>query len=197
MAESTATDSKTVIQAVDAANVAGQKTKDALTVLYNDLPFWQQDNHYIQSGYRPPTNSYQKSAASLGYIHNETVNIYTHLIGALVALATSILLYGSIKPRYHLATSEDVLVFSCFFVGSVGCLGMSATYHLFSNHSEAINKFGNKLDYLGIILLIWGSFVPSIYYGFGSERGLVKTYWTMVSDYPQTNRKWIRLNAAI
>lgn len=159
-------------------NTAAKKTE--LTVLWKDIPQWQQDNSYIQSGYRPPTNSYRRSAASLGYIHNETVNIYTHLVGAVVALATALLLYGSIKPRYDMATSEDVLVFSCYFFGAVACLGMSSTYHCVSNHSEPVNKFGNKLDYLGIIFLIWGSFIPSIFYGFSAERAMVKTYWTMV-----------------
>ena len=160
---------------------AEEKGKDALTVLWNDLPQWMQDNHYILSGYRPATNSYQKSAASLGYLHNETVNIYTHLIGAILAVFSAITLYTTIWPRFLMSTTEDVLVFSCFFLGAVACLGMSATYHTISNHSEAVTKFGNRLDYVGIVLLIWGSFIPSIYFGFSAEPELIRLYWTMVS----------------
>ena len=164
------------------ANKAKDATKTALTILWNDLPKWMQDNHYIHTGYRAPSNSYTTSARSIGHIHNETVNIWTHLLGALLAVTTAAFLYISIRPRYEMATREDVLVFSCFFGGAVVCLGMSATYHTISNHSEAVAKFGNRLDYIGIVVLIWGSFVPSIYYGFSAEPGLVRLYWTMVSE---------------
>lgn len=157
------------------------KTKEALTVLWEDLPTWQRDNHYIHTGYRPASNSYSKSAASLGYLHNETVNVYTHLIGAVVAAIAAGYFYAAIKPRFRYATDEDVMVFGCFFLGAVVCLGMSATYHLVSNHSESVAGFGNRLDYMGIVSLIWGSFVPSIYYGFSAEPSLIKLYWTMVS----------------
>jgi adiponectin receptor len=167
--------------AVDFATQAETTAKEVLTVLYEHLPKWAQDNHYIHSGYRPPSNSYRKSAASLGYLHNESVNIYTHLIGAIAAAITATLLYTVIKPRFHLATTQDVGVFSCFFLGAVTCLGLSATYHTISNHSEAVAKFGNRLDYIGIVFLIWGSFIPSIYYGFSSEPELITLYWTMIT----------------
>lgn len=159
-----------------------EELKKKLTVLWNDLPSWQQDNHYIRSGYRPASNSYVKSAKSLGYIHNETVNIYTHLIGAILALISGTVVYSMFKPRYETATTEDVFVFSCFFLGAIACLGMSATYHTISNHSHEVNIFGNKLDYLGIVFLIWGSFIPILYYGFQSDPQLILRYSTMVSD---------------
>ncbi|KAK6429915.1 hypothetical protein LTR95_013933 [Oleoguttula sp. CCFEE 5521] len=150
-----------------------QKIEHTLTVLWDKLPAWQQDNHYIHSGYRPQSDSYRKSAASLGHVHNETVNIYTHLVGAVLAAAAAGVLYVLIKPRYAHATRDDVLVFSCYFLGAVTCLTMSATYHTISNHSQAVSKFGNQLDYMGIVFLIWGSFVPSIYYGFSTEPELI------------------------
>lgn len=151
-----------------------------LTVLWHELPSWQRDNHFITSGYRPASNSYHRSFLSLGHLHNETVNIYTHLIGAVVALLSSFIIYSVLGSRYESATREDVLVFSCYFLGAVACLGMSATYHLISNHSEQVAIWGNKLDYLGIVFLIWGSFIPILYYGFQSEPQLMKTYATMV-----------------
>jgi adiponectin receptor len=157
------------------------KIKEKLTVLWNELPAWQQDNHYIISGYRPATNSYNKSFASVGHIHNETVNIWSHMIGALLALVGSVVAYQTLGPRYESATREDVLVFSCYFLGAVACLGMSATYHTISNHSHEVAVWGNKLDYLGIVFLIWGSFIPVLYYGFQSEPQLMKTYAAMVS----------------
>ena len=157
-----------------------EKAEKALTILWNDLPKWLQDNQYVQSGYRHPSNSYQKSAASLGYLHNESVNIWTHVIGAFMAISTAIYMYSMMRPRFSLATSNDAMVFACFFLGAIGCLSMSATYHTISNHSESVAKFGNRLDYIGIVILIWGSFIPSIYYGFSPEPQLIRLYWTMV-----------------
>jgi adiponectin receptor len=171
---------KAVKQASETEQNIEQKIEDKLTVLWNQLPGWQQDNHYITSGYRPATNSYNKSFASIGYLHNESVNIWTHLIGAVLAFLGSGYIYTMLAPRYESATQEDILVFSCFFTGAVACLGMSATYHTISNHSHEVAIWGNKLDYLGIVFLIWGSFIPVLYYGFQSEPELMQTYAAMV-----------------
>lgn len=38
-----------------------KKIEKKLTVLWNEVENWQQDNHYIHSGYRPASNSYLKS----------------------------------------------------------------------------------------------------------------------------------------
>ncbi|KAF2202355.1 HlyIII-domain-containing protein [Delitschia confertaspora ATCC 74209] len=168
-------------QAADKIYKGEKELEKKLTVLWNELPAWQQDNQYIHSGYRPESNSYLKSAKSLGYLHNETVNIYTHLIGAVLAVVSATVLYFELEPRYETATHEDIIVFGCFFLGAAACLGMSATYHTISNHSHAVAKFGNTLDYLGIVFLIWGSFIPVMYYGFQSEPRLMKTYWTMIT----------------
>ena len=44
-----------------------------------------------------------------------------------------------------------------------------------------MQKFGNQLDYLGIVILMWGSTIPSIYYGFYCDSPLQKIYWANVS----------------
>ena len=150
-------------------------------VKWDDLPHWQQDNQYIQGNYRRASNSYLKSFGSLSYWHNETINVYSHLIPALLSLPCAIAIYKLLQPRYERATQSDVIVFSCFFLGSALCLGMSATYHTISNHSPAVNRIGNQLDYVGIVLLITGSFVPSVYYGFWCDPTLQRVYWMMVS----------------
>ncbi len=149
-------------------------------VKWDDVPHWQQDNHYIQSNYRRVSNSYLKSFGSLTYWHNETVNIYSHLLPALLSFPSAMALYNIMKPRYEQATQRDVIAFSCFFSGAALCLGMSATYHSISNHSPMVNRIGNQLDYVGIVLLITGSFVPSVYYGFWCDRLLQNIYWSMV-----------------
>ncbi|TVY46576.1 ADIPOR-like receptor [Lachnellula occidentalis] len=166
----------------DAVKKVGEKIGNALTVPWDDLPAWQRDNHYIYSGYRPASESFKKSFASLGYIHNESVNIYSHLLGAVVFSISGVIIYSAVKPRYQTATSSDVLAFSFFFAGAALCLGMSGTYHTISNHSPIVAKFGNKLDYVGIVCLITGSFIPAVFYGFYCHPQLQEVYWTMISS---------------
>ncbi|EME88842.1 uncharacterized protein MYCFIDRAFT_35624 [Pseudocercospora fijiensis CIRAD86] len=172
---------KTSASSSNALQTGETRAEKALTILWSQLPEWMQDNQFIHSGYRPPSNSYARSAASIGSWHNETINIWSHLIGALLAGSAGTKLYFSIRPRFEMATTEDVMVFSCFFLGAVACLGMSATYHTISNHSHAVAKLGNRLDYIGIVFLIWGSFIPSIFYGFSAEPHLINLYWSMIT----------------
>lgn len=59
---------------------------------YNEIPEWQKDNHYILDGYVKETNSINACLHSLTYLHNESVNIYTHFIpGFLFPLSLVIL----------------------------------------------------------------------------------------------------------
>ncbi|TID25085.1 HlyIII-domain-containing protein [Venturia nashicola] len=171
----------TVRQAGQAVSNLEQKIERRLTVLWHEAEEWQRDNHFIESGYRPQSNSFLGSLGSLGYLHNESVNIWTHGIGAIVAVLSGIWLHNVLRPRYDTASQEDVFAFSCYFFGATCCLGMSAAYHAVSNHSPEVSGFVNQLDYLGIVSLIWGSFVPSIYYGFQGDVFWVRTYWSMIT----------------
>jgi len=58
---------------------------------------------------------------------------------------------------------------------------MSAAFHLTNNHSHEVSRIGNKLDYVGIVFSIWGSFVPAIYYEFCGQENVQRTYWAMIS----------------
>ncbi|KAH6666364.1 hemolysin-III related-domain-containing protein, partial [Halenospora varia] len=75
----------------------------------------------------------------------------------------------------------DILVFAAFFFGVALCFSFSGLFHILSNHSEKVAAFWNRLDYLGIVILMWGSTIPSIYYGFYCDPNLQKLYWAAVS----------------
>jgi adiponectin receptor len=147
---------------------------------WDDLPSWQRDNRYILSGYRTSSNSFSNSFASLIYLHNESVNIYSHLIPAVILSFFSISLYTALARRYASVSVADIVVFGCFFLGAVLCLGISATFHTVQNHSSHIARIANQVDYIGIVLLIVGSFIPSIFYGFYCHPNLQRVYLTMV-----------------
>ncbi|KAI0144284.1 hemolysin-III channel protein Izh2 [Xylariaceae sp. FL1272] len=161
----------------DAAAKVERKVTSALLLLWDELPHWRRDNAFILSGYRPSTNSYVTSISSAFSVHNESVNIWTHAVGALVLVPLAMsYLYAEIVPRYPSAGPADEAVFSCFGIGAALCLGMSATFHTLSNHSEAVAKWGNKLDYSGIVCLIVGSYVPALHYGLFCLPALKRMY---------------------
>jgi len=149
-------------------------------VHWNDLPHWQQDNAHIHASYRKASYSYARSFTSILQLHNETINIWSHLVPGLLSLPAGAFLYSLLQARYDKATSEDLACMACFFVGAAMCLGMSATFHTVSNHSPQVARFWNQLDYAGIACLITGSFIPSVYYGFWCEPVKQRLYWTMI-----------------
>ncbi len=149
-------------------------------VHWDDLPHWQQDNHYVHSNYRQASYSYARSFASVLQIHNETVNIWSHGIPAMLSLPTAFYLHSILKPRYDKASTGDLVVMGIFFASVSVALGMSATYHTVSNHSPSVAKKWNQLDYAGIACLIAGSFVPCVYYGFWCHQTKQVVYWLMV-----------------
>ncbi|KAI6777165.1 hypothetical protein HG530_001110 [Fusarium avenaceum] len=161
---------------IDAAKKIESKAENSLLLLWDELPEWRRDNAFILSGYRQSQNSYAHSFRSLFYMHNESVNIWSHLLGAIIFLASAAYVDRVVRPRYASASSTDVLVFACFFGGAVVCLGMSATFHTLLNHSATVAKWGNKLDYTGIVALIVGSYVPALYYGFFCLPNLMTAY---------------------
>lgn len=60
-------------------------------VKITEVPSWMVRNKYLHTGYKKNFNSFKKNLASLFIQHNELLNIWTHLIGAIIFL--SMLIY--------------------------------------------------------------------------------------------------------
>lgn len=132
---------------------------------WDELPEWQKDNEHIISGYVRETNSFNDSFKSLFYIHNESINIYSHLMPGLGFLFTCLFDKYAIK-LFPTTGYADYFFINLFFLGAFACLVLSSMFHCFKSHSLRIASFGNKLDYLGIVILIVTSMVSILYYGF-------------------------------
>ncbi|KAH8780606.1 hemolysin-III channel protein-like protein Izh2 [Hyaloscypha sp. PMI_1271] len=138
----------------------------------------------LQTGYRPASGSIRKSFESWGYLHNESVNIYSHLIGSMLFVVLPIYIFrAEIPPRYKVATSADIGVCLIYFIGVAICFLLSATFHTIMNHSSKIDKLGMQLDFQGVILLMWGATIPLIYYGFYCDKTLQWVYWSLLSAF--------------
>ncbi|KAF5861269.1 hypothetical protein ETB97_000461 [Aspergillus alliaceus] len=157
---------------------AGKAHKVLLS--FGELPEWHQDNEYILHGYRPISGSAQISFRSWTYIHNESVNIYSHLIPAVAFLLGEWYIQEYLTSRYSNITGADFFIFTFFLLTTVVCLGLSTTYHTLMNHSHEVEQLWLRLDLIGIVVLTLGDFVSGIYMVFWCEPLQRKIYWSMI-----------------
>ncbi|CAF1160158.1 unnamed protein product [Adineta ricciae] len=127
------------------------------------LPEWLGDNHFLLQKHRPPANSVRECLISIASIHSETVNIWTHLIGALCVAVTFVLF---LIDNHRQMDLSDYISFSIFFISAILCLTFSTLLHVFINYSPRVMVIVSKLDYMGINILIFGSMIPVIHYFF-------------------------------
>lgn len=153
------------------------------TVKVDLMPSWYAQEAFILDGYRRITRSYKGCLLSLTYLHNETGNVYTHLIGALCVVPMSYYLYFVWMRAVETNTIYDYIVHATFLAGLFACLGLSTVFHLCCCHSKHVSKFCNKADYVGIVALqmysklkISGSFIPTLFYGFYCDPFFQKLY---------------------
>lgn len=134
---------------------------------FHELDEWQQDNHYIRSGYVKETSNYKACLRSLTYIHNESGNIYSHLVPSVFV---SILVGRFLGWRMEVFENDlglwERLNFIQFGAAATFCFLLSANFHLFKCHSYPVCKFGNQCDYFGIIIMITCSLISIILFAF-------------------------------
>ena len=140
-----------------------QKGISKIYYTFQELPSHMQDNEFIHSGYRAYYSAMQ-CLSSLFRIHNETMNIWTHLLGAFVYFAIIFLSFHFVPPE---ASFADRVILSIFLISATQCLFCSSAYHTFCAHKhfKTYEKF-QIMDYCGISCLVCGSFLTYLHYGF-------------------------------
>lgn len=154
--------------------------KLGITVNWDDLKGmydYLQDNDFIRTGYRA---GYTVKEATLRYSllflsnsifrkHNETLNIWTHLIGVI----TFLFLFVHVFTHRSLYENKDptpnyfvyqVWALLMYMLSAIFCMGSSAIYHIYFCVNEKAELVGRMFDYTGISVLIVGSTIPIIYY---------------------------------
>merc|ERR1719273_1621727 len=141
------------------------------------------DNDFLHFGHRPELGNFSACFKSIFRIHTETGNIWSHLIGFIAMVVVSIVFY--VKPFCDNCHKDieisDKLIFLAFFIGALLCLACSTLFHTVSCHSSYVAAIFSRLDYAGIALLIVGSVIPWLYYGFYCQFYARLTYITAVS----------------
>ncbi|XP_048461226.1 progestin and adipoQ receptor family member 3a isoform X3 [Rhincodon typus] len=132
---------------------------------YEQIPSFLKDNPYITDGYRAYLPS-KLCLKSLFILSNETVNIWSHLLGFFLFFSLGIYDMTTVLPAAS-ASRDDYVIYSiCLFCFQV-CMLCSVGYHLFCCHrSEKANRRWMALDYAGIAIGILGCYVPAVFYAF-------------------------------
>ncbi|PSN67548.1 hemolysin-III family protein [Corynespora cassiicola Philippines] len=161
------------------------KARRPLLLSFDEMPEWfqRESNQWILHGYRPISGSAHASFCSWSYIHNESVNIYSHLIPAVVFFLGEWYIQQYFASRYSGVTSPDFIVFSIFMLTAATCLSLSATYHTLMNHSQYMEHFCLRLDMLGVVIFILGDLVLGIYMVFWCETLPRNIYWSMIGVF--------------
>ncbi|KAJ7073528.1 hemolysin-III related-domain-containing protein [Mycena belliarum] len=152
------------------------------TIGWFELPAWHQDNEYIVSGYRRIQNQWGGCFISVfAYLHNETINIHSHLWGA-VLFAYFLATFDETQLKQYTGTTwADHAVLVVFLSSAIFCLSASAFYHTSGCHSEKVASRCHALDYSGIVVLTVGSFYPALHFGFFCQPELQILYISLLS----------------
>ena len=123
---------------------------------------------------------------SLFRSHNETMNIWTHLLGTLLFVSLIYITFAiPVKDQVMVNASIKDIINSeldiihnnqlesiprwpiiVFLFSAIICLGNSTLFHMFLCVSHIVKNILQTIDYCGIAILISGSYVPVIYYTF-------------------------------
>ncbi|KAJ2991609.1 hypothetical protein NUW58_g2458 [Xylaria curta] len=154
-----------------------------------ELPAWMQECQYIDRAYRKQQDSFRGCFQSLFYIHNETVNIWSHLIpGTFFVAMTLWAAFPALHGGYAFKRA-DLLALQTYLLGaSICCLfsprsdrpGSKAFYHCVSCHSEHVARRCLKLDYLGIASNITSTCISATYFGLYGQPWLANFYISLI-----------------
>ncbi|KAJ8610822.1 hypothetical protein CTAYLR_006461 [Chrysophaeum taylorii] len=137
-----------------------------------ELPEWYEAYTYVKRYYRLNYTACD-CARSLVEVHNETCNIWSHLVGC------AIFGYRAAKSIVALSTTVDLdeLSLLAFTISAALMLACSTAYHAF--HPVSRESFATWLvaDKLGIALMVGGTYVPGVWLGFRCSPLVVRFGW--------------------
>ncbi|XP_010881434.2 membrane progestin receptor beta [Esox lucius] len=115
---------------------------------------------YILSGYRPVGQDWRCYLLSVFQRHNETLNIWTHLLaGPLVLLRV-----WAYVGVHGLPLDAASLPLCLYVLSALTYLGCSVTAHLLQSHSELAHYSLFFLDYVGVAVYQYGCALAHYFY---------------------------------
>lgn len=107
----------------------------------------------ILSGYRVPYRSWRYYFYSAFQLHNETLNVWTHLLGVCVILYQM----RSYFQELDINTDSVLSTLLSFSITGIFSLAISALCHLFHGRSPYVHFIAFMIDYIGASRVwVWG-----------------------------------------
>ncbi len=145
-------------------NANHYESLDSIDYLKEDeIDEWCKDNKYIKDYYRKTNQNWSYYIKSLFRLHNETVNIWSHLLGFICILSGTF--YINFKYDIDKFFTQS-LCFNIFTVCMMICYLFSSIMHLFYPKNESVCHKTQFMDYLGINFLIASTFATFVYFAF-------------------------------
>ena len=119
--------------------------------------------HYVEYGYRNGELNFWNVFNSLFTMHNETTNIWSHLIGFICMSVAGINV--SIDLFSKGTSLSEIFAIELYIFSACSCLLLSTIYHWFGCLSEQCHHCLLRFDLTGVALLVSGSFLPGVFYG--------------------------------
>ncbi|XP_061530993.1 membrane progestin receptor alpha-B [Phycodurus eques] len=129
------------------------------TVKVSDVPWVFQERH-ILTGYRQPDHSWRYYFLTLFQRHNETINVWTHLLAALIILVK----WQEISQTVDFLRDPHAQPLFIVLLAAFTYLSFSALAHLLSAKSELSHYTFYFLDYVGVAVYQYGSALTHYYY---------------------------------
>lgn len=152
----------------DSISLALSRAAESRLIHYDDLPVPWRTNPHIKRGYRF-TESKIECIVSIVKPSNETVNIWSHLIGLVIVLVIAFYYYPA-STTFPLSSKWDIFIAACFFAAACKCLVCSCMWHTMNGIADQclLDRFA-CVDYTGISMLVAASILSTEWTAFYCE----------------------------
>ncbi|XP_029299150.1 membrane progestin receptor alpha-B-like [Cottoperca gobio] len=129
------------------------------TVKDTEVPYYFRER-YVCTGYRPINQNWRYYILSLFQRHNETVNIWTHLL----AFAVILIKFGQLAETVDFVSDPHSWPLLILILSSLIYSAFSVAAHLLGGKSELCHYSFFFLDYVGVAQYQYGSAIVHFYY---------------------------------
>ena len=144
---------------------------------YYQVSEWSKDNEYIKCYYRKTDQTWKYYFKSIFKWHNETMNIWTHLLGFLGVFLSNIYINLNYNVNKYISQAICFNIFTCCMMI---CYLFSSIMHLLYPKSQKVCYHTQFLDYIGINILIASSFATFVYYAFYCNKTTQIIYYSVI-----------------
>ncbi|PVD37675.1 hypothetical protein C0Q70_00274 [Pomacea canaliculata] len=151
-------------EAACSTGICEQYPEEIKLFRYSEIPDFLKGNPWVIDGYRVFL-PFGLCVKSLFVWNNETLNIWSHLIGFLVFLVLT--LYDNLIAIPHLrGETIDHIYVTIALLCFQFCMLCSTGFHIFCCHSERASRRWLQVDMTGVSIGIIGCYMPAVHYAF-------------------------------